>query len=139
MMLRNQYLDHLSRVPLFSTCSKDELRRIARQATPIRLEAGDTLVREGGSGREFFVIESGQLEVTRRGSLVAKLGPGDHFGELALLHRAPRDATVTTLTPGDALVLTAREFEVVLREAPQMTRKLMSRMAQRLQTLDTTS
>jgi CRP-like cAMP-binding protein len=138
-MFQDRYLQHLSRVPLFSTCSKDELHRIARQATPMRLEAGDTLVREGGSAREFFVIERGQVEVTRGGNPVAKLGPGDHFGELALLHRAPRDATVTTLTPVDALVLTAREFEVVLREAPRMTRKLLTRMAERLQALDTTS
>ena len=106
---------------------------------PIGLEAGDTLVRKGGPGGEFFVIESGQVEVTRGGSPVAKLGPGDYFGELALLHRAPRDAMVTTLTSVDALVLTAREFEVVLKEAPRMTRKLLSRMAGRLQALDTTS
>ena len=133
---RDAYIDHLTRVPLFSACSRDELRRLARRTTDIPVAEGHVLVKEGDRGQEFFVIVDGRATVSRRGRKVGKLGPGDFFGELALLIRADRNATVTALTPMEAIVLSRGEFDAALAEAPRMTRKIMAGMAQRLAELD---
>ena len=136
MARKSAYLQHLARVPLFSDCSKHELDRLARRTTDIVLEAGQPIIKEGRTGFEFFVIVEGTAEVTRRGKRITELGPGDFFGELALLDNAPRDATVAALTPMEVIVLTRSEFNAALAEAPGMTRKLMTGMARRLRQLD---
>ena len=133
---RDAYLDHLQQVPLFSACNRDELRKVARRATDIPVAAGHTLVNEGERGLEFFVIVDGRARVTRHGQDVGELGPGDFFGELALLTDAPRNATVTAVTPLEAIVLSRKEFEATLAEAPRMTRRIMSGMATRLAEFD---
>jgi CRP/FNR family transcriptional regulator, cyclic AMP receptor protein len=136
MARRSAYLEHLVRVPLFSDCSKQELQRLARRTTDIAIQVGQPIIKEGRTGFEFFVIVEGTAEVTRRGKRITELGPGDFFGELALLDNAPRDATVAALTPMEVIVLTRAEFNAVLSEAPGMTRKLMTGMARRLRQLD---
>lgn len=136
MARRDAYIDHLARVPLFSTCSKDELRKLSRRTSDIPVSEGHVLVREGERGLEFFVIVSGRAKVTRRGRKVGEVGPGDFFGELALLVDADRNATVTALTPMEAIVLSRREFEAALADAPRMTRKIMAGMAARLAEFD---
>jgi CRP-like cAMP-binding protein len=85
---------------------------------------------------EFFVIVTGRAKVSRRGRKVGEIGPGEFFGELALLIDADRNATVTALTPMEAIVLSRREFEAALAEAPRMTRKIMVGMAARLAEFD---
>lgn len=136
--MSRRYLDHLARVPLFSTCSKRELAQLASRTTDVSIPAGRTLLREDTVGNEFFVIVSGRAQVTRAGRLVAELGPGDFFGELALLDRAPRDATVVSLTPIQAVVLNRAEFLDALAVAPAMTLNLLSGMSRRLRTRDMT-
>ena len=138
MRRRDERVENLSQVPLFSNCSRDELRRLANRMTPVTIKEGRVLVQEGGVARRVFVIEDGQAEVTRMGRVVAKLGPGDYVGELALLNPAPRNATVTAVTPIAAYALTPTEFETALREAPRMTRKLLTGLARRVQELDGT-
>jgi CRP-like cAMP-binding protein len=133
---RDAYIDHLARVPLFSACSRDELRRLSRHTTDIPIAEGHVLVREGDRGLEFFVIVDGQAKITRRGRKVGELGPGDFFGELALLIDSQRNATITAITPMEAIVLSRREFEAALADAPRMTRKIMAGMAARLAELD---
>jgi len=135
-MKRDAYIAHLTNVPIFSACSRDELRRVARRTTDIPVAEGQVLVKEGERGLEFFVIVSGRAEVSRSGQKVGELGPGDFFGELALLIDAERNATVTALTPMETIVLGRREFEAALCEAPHMTRKIMSGMARRLAEFD---
>ena len=137
MARKEEYLAHLAKVPLFSLCGKGELRQVARRSTKVNLAEGKVFVREGSIGREFFVILDGRAEVTREGKPVAELGPGDFVGELSLLDPAPRDATVTALTPMTVMVLTLPEFEAVLKEARGMTRKLLAGMALRLREHDT--
>jgi CRP-like cAMP-binding protein len=136
MARRDSYIEHLTQVPLFSACSQDELRKLSRRTTDIPIAAGHTLVKEGERGLEFFVIVSGRAKVSRKGRKVGELGPGEFFGELALLIDAGRNATVTALTPMEAIVLSRREFDAALADAPRMTRKIMSGMARRLAEYD---
>lgn len=136
MARHDAYIAHLTQVPLFSACSRDELRKLSRRTTDIPIAEGHTLVKEGERGLEFFVIVSGRARVSRKGRKVGELGPGDFFGELALLIDADRNATVTALTPMEAIVLSRREFEAALADAPRMTRKIMSGMARRLAEYD---
>jgi CRP-like cAMP-binding protein len=136
MARRDAYIEHLTQVPLFSACSKDELRKLSRRTTDIPVAEDHVLVNEGDRGLECFVIVSGRAKVSRQGRKVGELGPGDFFGELALLMDADRNATVTALTPMEAVVISRREFEAALAEAPRMTRKIMSGMAARLAAFD---
>lgn len=132
----NAYLEHLSRVPMFSACSRQELQAIARRSTDVSFPAGEVLLREGEPGYEAFVIVDGAVEVSRGGREVAVLGAGDFFGELALLDRSPRTATVTTVAPTEAVVLTLQEFDALLEEAPTLARKILQGLARRLTEVD---
>ena len=86
--------EHLKSIPLFQTVSEDELSQIAPFAEEVRVDAGTQLVREGDFSYDFFAIEEGEAEVTRGGDHVADLGPGDFFGEIGLLEKDLRTATV---------------------------------------------
>ena len=136
MPKRDWFLERLGRMPIFAACSKRELALIGRQAEDITFGAGRILVREGEAGSELFVIVNGQARVSVRGRGVAELGPGDYFGELALLDPAPREATVTAVTPLEALVLGRREFATILAESPTLSTKLMTGIARRLREAD---
>ncbi len=97
---------------------------------------GTELVKEGGIGREFFFILEGSASVRRNKRRVATLGPGQYFGELALLDRRPRSASVVADTDMRLLVLTQREFAGVVEEIPSLSRKLLTTMAGRLREAD---
>ena len=136
MARRDAFIDHLSQVPMFSACSKRDLQLVARRAEDVRVAAGKVLVNEGETGHEFFVILDGTARVTRRGKRVATLSPGSAFGELALLDRAPRNATVVAETPMELVVLGQREFAGIIDEVPGFARKLLAGMASRLREAD---
>ena len=87
-------------------------------------------------GREFFFIVDGTASVRRNGRKAATLGPGGYFGELALLDRRPRSASVTSDTEMDVLVLSQRQFNSVLQAAPTISRKLLAAMAERVRAAD---
>lgn len=133
------YLDHLASVPLFSSCAKKDLRLIARRAENVRVAKGRELVKEGQPGHEFFVIVDGKASVYRKGKKVATLGPGDFFGELALLDRAPRNATVKADSDMELFVLGQREFSGLLDEVPTLAHKLLKGLARRLREQDAKS
>lgn len=133
------FIEHLARVPLFSACSKRDLALVARRAEDVRVEAGKVLVTEGEAGHEFFAIVSGTARVARRGKRVASLGPGSAFGELALLDKAPRNATVVAETDMELVVLGQREFAGIIDEVPGFARKLLTGMATRLREADARS
>ena len=136
MAKQDRYLEKLARVPMFQACNKKEITTIGRLGDTIPFKTGDTLVREGDRGREFFVIVDGKMRVTRGGIDVADLGPGDYFGELALLDGGPRTADVVATTPLQVLVLGQREFTWLLDEVPGLTLKVLRSMAQRVRELD---
>jgi CRP-like cAMP-binding protein len=134
---KDAYLDHLASVPLFASCSRKELQTIARASDELSIPAGKTLVEQNDVGRECFVILDGSASVKRNGRKVATLGPGSYFGELSLLDKGPRTATVTADTALTVLVLGPREFSAVLEQVPGMTHKLLAALAARVRDLDT--
>lgn len=130
-------LDHLARVPLFSALSKKELQTLGRASDEIEVEAGKVLCEEGKPGHEFFLILDGEAAVKRGKKTVATLQAGRYFGELSLLDRGPRSATVVADGPMTLLVLGQREFSGILDQLPGVSRKLLCSMAERLRDADT--
>jgi CRP-like cAMP-binding protein len=130
---RDRKVERLSQVQLFSACSKRELARIAALTTEIEVPPGKVLMRQGDPGRECFVIEEGTARATIRGRKATKMGPGECFGEMALLHAAPRSATVTAASDMHLVVLNSREFSTLLDDVPSVARKVLAAVGQRLQ------
>ena len=135
-MARDSKLDHLSQVRLFSAFNKKELSLIGRASDEVSVPAGKTLVTEGTPGHEFFLILHGEASVRRNGRKVATLKDGQYFGELALLDRRPRSATVVSDTEMNLLVLGQRQFNGVLDAVPALSRKMLAAMATRLREAD---
>jgi CRP/FNR family transcriptional regulator, cyclic AMP receptor protein len=129
---RDAKIELLKRAPLFSGCSKSELRALASTADELDLREGTIITREGRPGREFFVLISGTAEVKKKGKEVAQLGAGDWFGEIALLTDAPRTATVKATSPVDVLVITDRRFKTVVETMPSIALKILSTIGERL-------
>ena len=129
---QNTKIDLIKRVPLFASASKPELEEIASIADEIDLPEGKVLIKEGDTGREFFVLIDGTAEVARAGKKVASIGPGDFFGEIALISKTPRNATITTTSPVRALVITDRAFRQLLDHSPQIQIAVLSALAERL-------
>jgi len=122
----------IRRVPLFSNCSRKELSEIASIADEIDFGAGKELIREGERGREFFVLLDGNAQVTKDGSEVNTLGSGDFFGEIALVSKVPRSATVTTTSDVRALVVTDRAFRALMDRLPELQLQVLEALAERL-------
>jgi CRP/FNR family transcriptional regulator, cyclic AMP receptor protein len=122
----------LRTVPLFAQCSKRELGAIGGIADEIDLKDGTELTRQGKPGREFFVLIDGTADVLKGGRKVNTLKAGDFFGEIALVHNAPRTATVKATSPVHALVVTERNFRRLLEEQPEIQRKVLAALAERL-------
>jgi CRP/FNR family cyclic AMP-dependent transcriptional regulator len=122
----------LKRAPLFAGLSRKELAQLARVSEDVEVEPGKALVKEGETGQEFFVIVDGNVKVTRKRRRVAKRGPGDFVGEIALLEDTPRTATVTTETRVRLFVLTRKDFRHLLDENPGVERKVLRALARRV-------
>lgn len=136
MVAKDAHLQHLASVPLFATCSRRELQRIARSSDELTVPAGRVLTKQGDLGHECFVIVEGTVSVERNGSAVATLGPGSCVGELALLDRGPRTATVTAATELTVLVMTPAAFRSLLDQVPLLAVKLLTVLAGRLREAD---
>ena len=129
---RNAKVNLIRQVPLFSRCSRKELAEVASIADEIDLPAGRVLMREGERGTEFFVLLDGSADVLRSGRKINKLGDGDFFGEIALVSRSERTATVTTSEPSRLLVITEQAFRALLDHAPQIQIRVLEALADRL-------
>jgi len=124
---------------MFSACTRKELGLVGQRAEKVTIPKGSTVVHEGKTGREFFIIIEGTAKVTRNGRKVASLTAGDHFGELALFERVPRNASVTATSDLDVVLLDRREFSGLLNEVPTLAFKLLQGMAGRLREADRSS
>jgi CRP-like cAMP-binding protein len=125
-------IELIRKVPLFSRLSKTGLREVASIADEMDFPEGKDLTREGERGREFFVILEGLVHVNKHGKRVRQLGKGDFLGEIALVTKQPRTATVTTASPVRALVITDRDFARLLRDSPQIGQGVLEALAERL-------
>jgi CRP/FNR family transcriptional regulator, cyclic AMP receptor protein len=126
----------LGEIWLFSACPANQLRMIRKAVEEVEVPAGVVLCEEGTVGREFFYIVEGTATIKRGGRRVTTLGPGRYFGELSLLDRLPRSATIVSETPMSLLVLEQRQFNGLLDSMPGMARKLLVAMSERLREAD---
>jgi CRP/FNR family transcriptional regulator, cyclic AMP receptor protein len=131
-MARDRYLDHLAQIPIFSHCSKKDLRLVARQLTEMDVDEGAVLLSEGERATSFLVVVEGSLAVRRKGRKVATLGPGEVVGEMALLMDRPRTASVSAAEPSKVLVGERRSFEALLDEVPGLAKKVLKSLAHRV-------
>ena len=132
MLRKNAKVELIKRVPLFSECSRKELGEIAAIADEIDLREGKELTTEGRPGREFFVLIEGTADVKKGSRRINRLGAGDFFGEISLITRRPRTATVVATSPVRALVITDRSFRTALERQPEIQGKVMTALAARL-------
>jgi CRP/FNR family transcriptional regulator, cyclic AMP receptor protein len=121
----------LKSIPLFEEVGDEELAQIAPFAQEVSVEAGKVLVREGDFSYEFMAIEDGTAEVTRGGEHVADLGPGDFFGEMGLLEKTLRNATVTAKSPMRLVTLTGWDLRRVERTAPEAIERVRAVLEER--------
>lgn len=121
----------LKAIPLFQTVSDEALAEIATFAQEVSVESGRELVREGDYSYEFMAIEEGAAEVTRGGEHVADLGPGDFFGEVGLLEKDRRNATVIAAEPTRLITLTGWDLKRMERSMPEAVEQIQSVIEQR--------
>ena len=126
----------LENVPIFRSCSKRELKRVAKVAKQQTVRAKTTLMVEGEAGDTMLIILSGGANVTKAGRKIAELGSGDVVGELAPLTKAPRNATVTTRTECDIAIIGRKDLFKLIDDAPGFARKLLEALANRIRDLD---
>jgi CRP-like cAMP-binding protein len=127
-------IDALKRVPLFAELSKSDLKTLAQIADDLDLAAPRELIGEGEPGRQFFVLLEGEAVVRRKGRKINTLGPGDFFGEIALISDRPTTASVTTNGPARIVVITRPSFSRLLRTTPRIQQKMLQALAERLPT-----
>lgn len=135
-MARDEKLDLLHRIPLFSGFDKRRLERLGMLADEVDVAAGKVLMRQGETGTDMMVLVRGRVAVERDGEQVNSLGPGDFFGEIALVDGGPRTATVTAAEPSTLLVITHRDFHSMMEEFPEVAGQVMNALANRVRTLD---
>ena len=131
-MRHDEKIDHLQKIPLFSDLSKKELRFLAQMTSETTVREGSTLVKQGETGQEAMIVESGTADVLRDGEKIDDLGPGDFFGEMSLINHMPRNADVVATSDMDLLVMDAREFSSVLSEYPDVAVKILKTVVERL-------
>jgi CRP-like cAMP-binding protein len=132
MLRKNAKIDLLRSVPLFSDCTKSQLAEIAMIADEMEFAPGETLIREGLRGRQFFVVIDGSVKVTKKGRSVPIRGGTALFGEIALLSDAPTNATVTATSPVRVLVLADHKFRGLIQRAPGIQLHVLRSLAERL-------
>jgi CRP-like cAMP-binding protein len=127
----------LGRAPLFKNLSRSELVELAKATEDLEVEPGKVLAREGEIGQEFFVIVDGEVIVSKESQEVRRLGPGDFFGEIALVWESPRrTATVAAATPLRFFVLTRQAFRSLIDHHPDIEAKVLEEIEERVRTTE---
>jgi CRP-like cAMP-binding protein len=125
-------VEQLKMVPLFSGCSARELASLGRFLRAVDFPAGRQIVQEGRTGTGLHVIVEGETRVVVGDRTRRRLGPGAFFGEISLLDRGPRTATVIAETPVRTLALSSWNFRAALKEHPSMAMKMLEELASRV-------
>jgi CRP/FNR family transcriptional regulator, cyclic AMP receptor protein len=125
-------IDILKRVPLFAGLNDKELDEIASSMRERRFKAGDTVTQEGAGGVGFFIVEEGQADVTVGGETKGTVGPGDYFGEIALINESPRTATLTASTDMLCYGMTPWDFRPLVEGNSTIAWKLLTAMAEKM-------
>ena len=125
-------VDVLRRFDIFAGCDDRLLKKLSNLGTPIRIDAGDALTKEGKQGREFYLIVEGDADVRHEGTTIATLSGGGFFGEMALIDGLPRSADVVATTPMELLVFDPREFASLLNDYPSVSKRILRTMTLRL-------
>lgn len=133
---RALYQLYLSKIPMFSTCSTEQLDVVAEHGDAISAEDGHDIVTQGETGDGFYVITSGRATVRRDGTEMTTLEVGDYFGELSLFDPAPRNATITAVGTVSCVKLSRTDFTQVLDKVPALRDALLHGMAHRIHLLD---
>jgi CRP-like cAMP-binding protein len=123
--------DELAEIPLFASLGEDERRELATGFTVKTAEAGSRLIGEGAPGYSFFVLLEGTADVTSQGATIGALGPGDFFGEIAIVAGGRRTASVTTTSHVRMLVLSADEFKALQDAHPAIAAQIEQTMRER--------
>ena len=131
-MARDEKLEHLRKVPLFSRMNQRQLERLGQLADEIEVGLDEVLAEQGHVGHEFFIVLDGRLVVLDGRKPIAQLGPGDFFGEIALLDGRPRTATVRAEGITRLLVVGHREFHALMDEFPELRKTVLEEVAARL-------
>jgi CRP-like cAMP-binding protein len=131
-----QVTAHLSSVRFFASCGKKELRSIAKAAKIASMHRGTQIITEGDEANTMYVILDGTARVSRGGRRLATIGPGDAFGELALLSKGPRTASVVATSDMEVAIITRHHLSGLLETAPAFSRKLIESLADRMRELD---
>jgi len=130
----NAIVGMLQKAPLWSGLNEKELKVIARSFKELKYESGDIIVRKGEAGVGFYLMAEGTVEVRSDGKVLSRLGPGQFFGEMALLDGQPRSADVVALEPSKCLALTSWSFKSIVSNHPKMAVKLLQESARRSRT-----
>jgi len=128
----NAIVEMLQKTPLWSGLTEKELKVIARSFKELKYESGQVIVRKGEPGVGFYLIVDGTVEVRSDGRILSKLGPGQFFGEMALLDGQPRSADVVALEPSRCLAMTSWSFSGIISEHPKMALKMLQEFTRRL-------
>jgi CRP-like cAMP-binding protein len=123
--------ERLQALPLFSDLTAEELDALGGRFEARQVRAGTNLTTEGAPGYMFFVIENGGVRVEQNGAVVNTLGPGDFFGEAAIISGEPRNATVCASSDVDLLVLFGTEYRILERDWPDVAVKIADKMSER--------
>jgi CRP/FNR family cyclic AMP-dependent transcriptional regulator len=129
---RDSKVELIRDVPLFSKLSKKGLEDVAHIADELDLPAGKVMAKEGDRGREFFVLLEGEADVTKGDRSINTMRKGDFFGEIALVTKMPRTASVTATSDVRVLVITERDFAGLLKRSPEVGRGVAEALAERI-------
>jgi CRP-like cAMP-binding protein len=129
---KDSKLELIRKIPLFSRLSKKDLGDVAHIADELDLPAGKVMAKEGDRGREFFVLIEGEADVTKGDRSINTMKKGDFFGEIALVTKMPRTASVTATTDVRVLVITERDFGALLKRSPDVGRGVAEALAERI-------
>ena len=138
-MATDEKLELLKTVPLFANCDAREIERLGMLVEEVEVPNGRVLFSQGDVARELFIVVGGEVRVERNGTVLATRGPGEFFGEIALVAEGNRTATATCMTSCRLLVLNHRDFHSLMDEFPALKMRVLETLAQRVRTLDIVS